>query len=104
MTDSGPPPITGRAFLDREIVNALSRGTPREVSAIAGYLSGQNEDLTAELMPLLASAIGDDRQRWAEVAAKLVAGHGIPRPAVADVLAGKVDPKDWHQHPSQFVT
>ncbi len=103
MTDSLPP-ASARAFLDREIANALSLGTPREVSAIAGYLSGQDEDLTAELMPLLETAIGDDRQRWAEVAANLVAAQGIPRPSVADILAGKADLKGWSGRHSLFVT
>ena len=46
MTDSGPPPTNARVFIVREIANALSRGTPREVSAISHYLSGQYEDLT----------------------------------------------------------
>ena len=95
IPDSETPPATARAFLDREIANALSSGTPAEVSAAAGYLSSQYEDLTGELMPLLGPAIGDDRQRWAEVAADLLAAQGIPRPSVADLLASKAEPKDW---------
>jgi hypothetical protein len=104
MTDSRPPPATGQAFLDREIVNALSRGTPREVSAMAGYLADQMDDLTAELMPLLEPAIGDERQRWAEIAANLVAAQGIPRPSVEDTLSGKVEWKDWSGRQSLFLT
>jgi hypothetical protein len=82
------PPLTARAFLDHEIANTLSRGTPPEVSQLASYLASQYEDLTNELLPLLESAIGDDRQRWAEVAANLLAAQGIPRPSVEDLQKG----------------
>lgn len=103
IVDSGPPPPTARAFLVREIANALSRGTPAEVSAVAGYLASQYEDLTAELMPLLEPAIGDERQRWAEVATNLLAAQGIPRPSVADLLTAKAEPRDWPGRPSIFL-
>jgi hypothetical protein len=81
MIDFGPPPSTRRAFLDREIANSLSGGTTREIWRVAQYLSMQewNEELTPEILPLLRSAIGNDRQRWAEVAANLTAAEGIPR-------------------------
>ncbi len=95
VTDSAPAPVTARAFLDREIANALSRGTSREVTAVTGYLAQQSEDLSGELMPLLEPVIEDDRERWAEVAANLMAAQGIPRPSVADLLEGKAKPKDW---------
>ena len=94
LTDSGPPPSTARAFLDREIANALTQGTPSEVSGVASYLAGQYEDLKGELMPLLDAAIGDNRPRWAEVATNLLAAQGIPRPSVADLLSSK-EPNDW---------
>jgi hypothetical protein len=95
IPDSGPPPASARLFLVREIGNTLSRGTPSEVAAVAGYLAGQNEDLTGELMPALEPAIGADRQRWADVATSLLAAQGIPRPSVADLISGRADPKDW---------
>jgi hypothetical protein len=95
MTDSAPAPVTARAFLDREIANALSRGTSREVTAVTGYLAQQSEDLSGELMPLLEPVIKNDREHWAEVAANLIAAQGIPRPSVADLLAGKAKPKEW---------
>jgi hypothetical protein len=103
MTDSDPPLGTARAFLDREIASALSFGAPREVSAVAGYLAHQFEDLTGELMPLLSPAIGTDRQRWGEVAANLLAAQGIPRPSVADLLAAKVGRKAWPGRESFFL-
>jgi hypothetical protein len=103
MADSGPPPPNARVFVVREIANALSWGTPREVSAISNYLSGQYEDLTGEIMTLLEPAIGEDRQRWAEVATNLLASQGIPRPSVADLLASKAQPKDWPGRQSLFL-
>jgi len=104
ISDSEPPPTTARAFLDREIANTLSSGTPAQVSAVAGYLSSQYEDLTGELMPLIGPAIGDDRERWAEVATNLLAAQGTPRPSTADLLAGKAKPKDWPGRESLFLT
>jgi hypothetical protein len=86
-----------------EIANTLSRGTTREVSAAAGYLASQSEDLTGELLPLLESTVGDDRQRWAEVATNLLAAQGIPRPSVADLLSAKAEPKDWPGRPNLFL-
>ncbi|PYT22457.1 MAG: hypothetical protein DMG57_35210 [Acidobacteria bacterium] len=102
-TDSGPAPATARAFLVHEIANSLSQGTPREVSAVAGYLAGQYEDLTGELMPLLEHAIGDERPQWAEVATNLLAAQGIPRPGVADLLSAKAEPRDWPGRQSLFL-
>lgn len=103
MTGSGPPPTNARVFIVREIANALSRGTPQEVSAISHYLSGQSEDLTGEIMTLLEPAIGEDRQRWAEVATNLLASQGIPRSSVADLLSSKAEPKDWPGRQSLFL-
>src|SRR5579863_1922932 len=95
IAESGTEPASARAFLDREIANVLSMGTPAEVSAIAGYFGGpgQFDDLSPELMPLLEQAIGEDRGRWAEVAANLLAAEGIPRPGVADLLSATADRK-----------
>lgn len=103
MTDSAPAPMTARGFLDREIASALSLGTSRDVTAVAGYLAQQSDDLTSELMPLLEPAIGDDRERWAEIAANLMAAQGTPRPSVADLLAGKVERKAWPGRESFFL-
>jgi hypothetical protein len=103
LADSGPPPANARAFLSREIANSLSRGTPPDVSAIASYLADQHEDLTGELMPLLEATIGDERQRWAEVATSLLAAQGIPRPATTDLISSNVKQKDWPLRPSLFL-
>jgi hypothetical protein len=54
-------------------------------------------------MPLLEPAIGDERQRWAEVATNLLAAQGIPRPSVADLLSAKAEPRDWPGRPSIFL-
>jgi hypothetical protein len=96
-------PDTGRAFILREIANNLSRGGPRDVSAVAGYLASQYEDLTGELMPLVATAVGDDQRRWAQVAASLLARQGIPRPSVSDLMSGRIDPKAWPLRPSLLL-
>jgi hypothetical protein len=98
ITDSAQSPPTARAFLIREMANALNRGTPPEVSAAAGYLSSQYENLSGEVMPLLKPS-GDERQRWAEVATDVLAGYGTPRPSVADLMSEK----DWPGHPNLFL-
>ncbi len=103
IANFGPLPTSTRAFLDREIANALGLGTSREVSDVALYLAGQEEDLRGELMPLLESLIGDDRQRWAEVATNVLAPIGIPGPSVADLLTKKVESADRPGRPSLLV-
>jgi len=89
LPDAEQPPASGRAFLIRELANGLSRGAPTDVYYAAACVQHQFDDLSAELMPLLKSAIGDNRQRWAEVAASIMATEGIPRPTVADLLSSK---------------
>jgi hypothetical protein len=83
---------SARAFLIREFANTLSSGTPGEIAALSGYLLDETEDLSGELMPLLGTAIGGDRQRWAEIAASLYAAEGVPRPTVADFFSAKTGP------------
>ena len=39
-------------------------------------------------MPLMEPAIGDDRQRWAEVGTGLLATTGFPRPSISDLFSG----------------
>jgi hypothetical protein len=99
------PPATARAFIEREIANSLSMGTPPEVTAVASYLAEpmQNDDLSRELMPLLEPAIGDDRERWAEVASNLMAAQGIPRPGIADLLSSTVKKEDFPGRQSLFL-
>jgi hypothetical protein len=87
--DEPAPSPSARVFLIREFANTLSRGTPGEIAALSGYLLRQTEDLSGELMPLLGAAIGDDPQRWAEIAASFHAAQGIPRPTVADLFSAQ---------------
>jgi hypothetical protein len=103
ISDSEQPAASERVFLDREIANVMSRGTPKEVAAIAGYLVHQHEDLTGELMPLVGPVIGDARERWAEIATNLLASAGIPRPSVADFLSDQVKMKDWPGREGLFL-
>jgi hypothetical protein len=82
MPANALPPKTGRAFIIRELANAMSRGTPEEVSFAGGYVHDQFENLTAELMPTLEASIGADQQRWAEVVVSLM---GVTRPNIEDL-------------------
>lgn len=102
MILSEPPP-TARAFLIREIANTLSRGTPREVTAVGQYLAGQRENLTKELLPFLEAAIGEDRQHWAEVATCILATTGTPRPSISSLFSGKVDPEQSGHQQSVYI-
>ena len=98
MKDTGDPPASGRAFVMREIANSLATGTPRDVDAAGAYLASQAGDLSPELMPLLSAAIGDDRQRWAEVATATFHSEGTPRSGVAELMAGNAPAR-----PSQLL-
>jgi len=86
--EPGASPPSARSFLIQEFAGTLSRGTPGEIAALSGYLSREQEDLSGELIPLL-EVIGDNRQRWAEIATSLHAARGIPRPTVAELFAAK---------------
>ena len=88
-TGEPTPSPSGRAFLIREFANTLGRGTPSEIAGLSGYLSSEGEDLSGDLMPLVEAVAGDNRQRWAEIAAGLDAAMGIPRPAMADLFSAK---------------
>jgi hypothetical protein len=94
MKDTGDQPASGRAFVMREIANSLATGTPRDIAAAGRYLAGQFDDPALELMPSLSAAIGDDRERWAQVAAGILAVQGTPRPGVAELMGEKTD-KAW---------
>ncbi len=86
LTETEPPPATARAFLLREIANALANGTPKEVFAASSYLQTQDRGVAPELLPLIESQVSDNRDRWAEIATSTVASTGIPRPAFADLF------------------
>jgi hypothetical protein len=103
IADSVPAPPTARAFLIREIANALNHGTPAEVFAAVTYLSSQLENLSGDFLPLLKPAGSDQRQRWAELATDALASYGTPRPSVADLMSAKGGPKDWPGHPNLFL-
>jgi hypothetical protein len=103
VANSLPQPNSARGTIVREIANSLSRGTPRELSSAAGYLAHQHENLRAELMPQLELVIGDERPRWAELAANLLAMEGIPRPSVAELLTNKDEPAGWPGRESLFL-
>jgi hypothetical protein len=89
MKDTGDPPASGRAFVMREISNSLATGSPRDVDAAGSYLASQTGDLSPDLMPLLSAAIGEDRERWAEVATATFRADVTPRSGVVELMAGK---------------
>jgi len=97
------PPPTARDFLLREISNTLSGGTPKEVTAVGEYLASQRLNLAADLMAFLEPAIGDDRQRWAEVATCILATTGIPRPSVAELYSLRTVPEKWNWQKSSLI-
>lgn len=105
LPESQGPPATARLFLLREIANSLSRGVPLDVAAAGRYIASQDlaggQDLTGELMPLLEPEIGEDRQGWAEVATNILAGEGIPRPIIAELLS-KAQPVSGQAQPDDL--
>jgi hypothetical protein len=81
---STQPPASGQDFLLKEIASTLSHGTPGEMLTEASYLRMQTTQLfSLQLMQLLQSNIGNDKDRWTLVAASLVSSIGIPRPTIA---------------------
>jgi hypothetical protein len=96
-------PSTARGFLLREIANTLTGGTPEEVSAAGEYLRDQHLNLTTDLMPFLEPAIGNDRQRWAEIATCILATTGIPRPSIAGLLSSNGIPEKWNWQKSSLI-
>ncbi len=107
LPESQGPPATARLFLLREIANSLGRGEPLDVAAAGRYIASQDlaggQDLTGELMPLLEPVIAEDRQRWAEVATNILAGEGIPRPIIAELLSGNPQPADLRYRKSLLL-
>jgi hypothetical protein len=61
---------------------------------LAEYLADQARDLAPELMPLLTDRIANNRLRWAEIGANLVAAQWVALPDIAQMLAGEVDRRD----------
>ena len=76
FAESGADLGDGRNFVLREVAHTLSRGNSGELSVVSRWLANQQQDLAGELLPLLDRAIGNDRQRWAEIAAMTLASEG----------------------------
>jgi hypothetical protein len=94
--EADPPfsvqPKNEREYLLHEVATALSIGTREETLREPSYLMHQNTTGYApEMMKLLDSAMNGDVERWALVAASLVSALGIPRPTIADFLAGRYE-------------
>ena len=85
-------PKNKREYLLHEVATTLSIGTREETLREASYLMHQTTSGYApEMMKLLDSAMNGDPERWALVAASLVSAQGIPRPTIADFLAGRYE-------------
>jgi hypothetical protein len=78
MKEADDPPASGRAFVLREIANSLSTGTPHDIAAVSNYLRDQFDNVAPGLLPLLRVAIGNDRERWAEVATGALSAERHP--------------------------
>ena len=84
-----PAPATPREFIVTELINALANGSPAEQFAASTYM---RESFPPEAQRLLASAIGNDEERWLAIAASIVCSLGIPRPTLAEIMSGANDP------------
>ena len=88
-------PKSKREFLLKEVAAALGAGTRDETVREASYLRLQKTNAyAAEVMMLLESELNGEKQRWALVAASLISSPGIPRPTVANFMAGKYEGLD----------
>ena len=85
-------PKNKREYLVYEVASALSIGTREETVREASYLTHQTTNGYArEMMKLLDSAMNGNEERRALVTASLVSALGVPRPTIADFLAGRYE-------------
>ncbi|HLG96086.1 MAG TPA: hypothetical protein VKX49_07220 [Bryobacteraceae bacterium] len=92
LPESDPVPTTARMFILRELANALAHGTPSEVFAACRYIETQQTGVAGGLIPVIEPEIGDNRDRWAEIATSAMASTGVPRPTFADLFAPETTP------------
>ena len=92
---SDVPAVTALEFLEREIAAALASGDAAvalEMARHAGlavWSPSRPHEVRPQLTGFLARMLGDDLARTREAAAAMLASQGIPRPSVADLLAGR---------------
>jgi hypothetical protein len=94
LGDSAPP-ATAQAFLLRELANVIAQGTHSEIFAMPRYLQSQHPSIAPELLPLIEREVDEDRDRWADIAAGIVAGTGTPRPTFAQLRINQTDAYPW---------
>jgi len=101
---------SGMDFVLREVASSLSGGTRAEAFAEAYYLSVQfypspqkREEFAPELMRLLESAVGADRDRWSLIAAALASSLPSPRPTIAAYYSGSL-PAGMHAYSGPLLT
>lgn len=93
--EESAPPANARAFLLRELANAIAHGTRSEIFAMSGYLQWQHPSIALELLSSIESQVGDDRDRWADIATGIIAGTGVPRPTFAELRSSQADTPPW---------
>jgi len=96
LPGSEPTASTGLEVALSEIANSLARGTPSDIAGTADYV-GFQANLTEELMPLLESSVGNDQNRWLEIAAGLLTGPRAGSVSISEAWPGTAPAKSLIQ-------
>ncbi len=78
-----------REFIVTELINALANGSPAEQYSASTYMH-EPSAVPLEAQRLLDEAIGGDQERWLSVAASIFCALGMPRPSLAEIMAGTI--------------
>lgn len=81
-------PATGRAFILAELANTLANGTTAKRFEAAGFLRNGHE-WPDGLRGVLEGAMGDDDDRWLELAFIVLASMGIPHSHIDQLMANE---------------
>jgi len=87
----GAPRSTAFEFLQAELAGTLAKGSYAEIYRIAEhldtYLAFRERDPAGGVQSLLARSIGNDDERWLEIAVAIYARGGTPAPTIPQLLA-----------------
>ena len=98
----GSEPRTGRAFLLRELTNALTHGTAAERFHAAAFFLTPSEGIPPELPPLIRAALGRNDDQWLETGCAFLGGLGVPG-NVPELVYGEASPP-FHKHLREMIT